>query len=98
MIALISFKEEFIVTREEAEKLKLEYNECNKVGIDGNKLVKMSNSQYYKDELIEKDGKYYKDDKEVYDWYIKERPINYLDWVVVKEKQSSGFRMVCLKL
>jgi len=87
MIALISFKEEMIITREEAEKLKLKYEECKRVGIDGNKLINISSSYYhYKDELIKKeDGKYYKDDKEIEHYYIKDRPKNYLDWVLIKQ-------------
>ncbi len=85
MIALISFKDELVITREEATELKLQYQECERVGLKNNKLENMNSSIYYRDELIEKDGKYYKDDKDVNDWYIRERPQNYLDWVLIKQ-------------
>ncbi len=86
MIALISFKEELILTREEAEQLKLQYEECQRVGFKDGKLKRMnSKEEYYKDEIVEKDGKYYKDNKELYSWCVYERPQNYLDWVYVKE-------------
>lgn len=38
MIALISFKEDVITTREEVKKLKLEYQENRRFGYDSNKL------------------------------------------------------------
>lgn len=85
MIALISFKEDLILTRDEAIKLKIQYEECNRVGIKDNKLNDMSSYDYYRDDLIKKDDeKYYKDDKEVMSYYIMERPQTYLDWVKVK--------------
>jgi len=88
MIALISFKNELIITREEAEKLKLKYTECQRVGLDGDKLTNMNSYYHYKDELIEKDNKYYKNDEIINSYYIKERPKNYLDWVHVDQNNQ----------
>ena len=89
MIALISFKEEMIITRSEADSMKLQYNECQRVGISSNKLTNMgSSSYYYKDELIEMDGKYYKDDKEIQSYYTYTRPFEILDWVSVKQSNQ----------
>jgi len=86
MIALISFKEDLVLTREEAKELKLKYEECQRVGFDHNKkLGKMESYFYYRDELTEKDKKYYKDDKEITYYYIYEKPQTILDWVYVKQ-------------
>lgn len=85
MIALISFKDDLIIERKEAKKLNLNYEECRRVGLEGDKLVNMNDYCCYRDEVIQKEGKYYKDDKEISSWYIKERPKNYLDWVFVKK-------------
>lgn len=88
MIALISFKEELIITREEADNLKLQYNECEKIGLDNGKLIEMPSHYHYGDELIQKDGKYYKEDKEISSWCVKDRPKNYFDWVLVKRENN----------
>jgi hypothetical protein len=86
MIALISFKDELIMTRENADQLQLQYSECQKVGFKDNKLQRMSSDSYYKDELTEKENRYYKDDKEISYWYLYNRPEKVLDWVLVNEK------------
>jgi hypothetical protein len=90
MIALISFKEEVVIIREEAEHLKLQYTECQRVGFNNNdKLAKMDNSSYYRDELVKNENeKYCKNDKEVPYYYIYERPQNYLDWVSIKQNNQ----------
>jgi hypothetical protein len=84
MIALISFKEDLILTREEADKLKLQYIECKKIGLKETKLENMDSYYWYRDELIEKDGKYFKGEKAIESYYIRERPNPYLDWVSIK--------------
>lgn len=86
MIALISFKDDLILLREDAKKLKLHYSECSRVGFDNNTLVNMSSYQYYRDELEEREDGYYKGDEKITSFHIKERPQNYLDWVLVKKE------------
>lgn len=89
MIALISFKEDVITTREEAEKLKLEYQENKRFGYDSDKLKSMSSYCHYRDELTKKeDGKYYKEDKKIEHYYIYDRPEKILDWVVIKRENN----------
>lgn len=85
MIALISFEEDLVLIRKEAEDLKLQYVECERFGFKDNKLKEMNSYDYYKDELEEKeDGKFFKDDKQIHLWNIYQRPQNYLDWVIVR--------------
>lgn len=89
MIALVSFKEQTIMTREEADNLKVQYEECERVGLNGDRLVKLNSWDYYRDELTkDEDGKYFKDDKKIDHYNIKDRPKNYLDWVVAKQDNN----------
>ena len=88
MIALISFKEDLVITRKEAEKLKLQFTEHRRYGYRNNRLEKMSESCYYKDEVTEKDNEYFKDDKKIPSYYVYDRPINYLDWVSIKQNNQ----------
>lgn len=95
MIALIDFKDEVIMTREEAEKLKLNYTEYSKdshegvrVGISNGKLVNMSSYMRYTDELTKNEDGSYMNEKgeEVPSYMIAERPTEYLDWVYVEQR------------
>ena len=86
MIALISFQENLVMTREEADKLRLKYSECERVGLNDGKLINMHSSYHYKDEVVEKDGDYYFNDEKTYNFCIVERPIKILDWVYVEQK------------
>jgi hypothetical protein len=90
LIALISFKNELIITREEANKLQLQYHECNRIGINSyGKLENMNSYYHYRDELEHKeDDKYYKDGKEISSYYICERPKNNLDWVIPEQNNQ----------
>lgn len=84
MIALIEFDDDLVLLREKAEELKLRCQEVDRVGIQNDTLQVMGTTwHYYKDELIEEDGKYYpkekknnKDDKKevVEPYYIYARP------------------------
>lgn len=85
MIAIIGFKDELVITREEAAKIKINFHECNRIGLKESKLVAMGSGDYYRDELEEKEGKYYRKEKEINSWYLRERPLIVQDWVVVKE-------------
>ena len=58
MIVLISFEEDLIITREEAIKLNLQFEEVKNVGIKNNKLTAMSSYDYYRDQLIVKNEEY----------------------------------------
>ena len=89
MIALISFRESLILTRDEAEKLKVQYTECSRVGIRDGKLKSMNSYEYYNDMLTKKDdGNYYFKDKEVMSYSIYGRPKQELDWVAVKQENQ----------
>ena len=92
MIALISFKEDLILTREEANDLKLKYEECDKVGIRDKRLQSMYSSEFYKDELEEKEEngctKYFDNKgKEISSYYLYTRPKD-LDYVKVKKENN----------
>lgn len=89
MIALISFKEDVVTTREEAGKLNLEYQENKRFGYDNNKLKSMPDYYCYRDEVIKReDGKYFKDDKEIAYYCICDRPEKILDWVTIKKENN----------
>lgn len=89
MIALISFKDNLVLTREEAERLKVAYKEAVRVGINSEgRLEELAYYEYFRDEVEKRDNKYYKGDKEVSTWNIKDRPKEVKDWVsVVRENQ-----------
>ena len=89
MIALISFKEPLVLAREEAEVLKVKYDECNRVGFKDGKLRGMNSYEYYEDELTKKEDEgYYFNDKKIMDYYIYARPKTDLDWVAVKQENQ----------
>ena len=103
MIALISFKENLVLTRDEAKELGLKYEECDRVGIRDKRLQSMYSSNFYKDELEEKeeDGykNYYNDKgKKVSSYDIYVRPKD-LDYVEIKKENNlvdlEGFALNC---
>ena len=61
MISIISFESDLIIPKEDAEKLNLKYESEPKIGIQNRKVQLMSSYEKYKEDCIEKDGKYYKD-------------------------------------
>lgn len=59
MISIICFENDLIIPKEEAEKLNLAYNLNPKIGYKDDELKLFSSYYYYKEDCIEKDGKYY---------------------------------------
>lgn len=87
-----------ILERNEAEKLKVKFEECKKIGYKDNEPHSMdSSSYYYSDELtyVETDkvdgdktiaaGYYRSDGKKIDSWYIYTRPTEIKDLVLVKQ-------------
>lgn len=80
MISLIRFINTQIIKEEEAKELKLHYKHVNKIGIKDDKLYRISEYEYYSDELEDKeiDGTTEKvlkgTNKKVQSWSIYERP------------------------
>jgi len=65
MISLICFEKDLLITKEEAEKLGLTYFIDIKIGYKDDHLQIMSSYDKYKEDLIEKDGKYYENQKAI---------------------------------
>ena len=94
MIALIEFKDNLVITREEAQLLKLNFEDGSRFGKAcsyDRKIEPLADGNYYTDELYEdvQDdiSKYYTDEsktKEITDYYRYER-IDNKDWVHVKK-------------
>ena len=95
MITLISFDEALVIEREEAKKLKLNYEDKKRFGrsMNYNKRTEpMTSGNYYVDELymeeIDGNKKYYRDEtksKEVSEYYRYER-LDDKDWVYVEKE------------
>lgn len=89
MIALVSFDEIKVMLREEAEELGLTYQDHDQFGIKDGKIHPMNDSygeEYYEDEVEEKEGKYYKNGKQIPNWDVYRRPKQLKDWVVVRKE------------
>ncbi len=59
MISLIDFKEDLIIPKEEAQELELTYEEIPRIGIYQNQVQKMRSYDFYKEDCLNIDGKYY---------------------------------------
>ena len=91
MISLICFEESLIIPKEEAENLNLSYKTDPKIGYMNDKLQLMSSYDRYKEDCIEKDGKYYKDNddmekgKKVENYYLYIKYTGNVDYVHVEK-------------
>jgi len=65
MISIICFEENLIIPKEEAENLKLTYKTDPKIGYMKDKLQLMSSYDRYKEDCIEAEGLYYKNNKDL---------------------------------
>lgn len=63
MISIICFEKDLVIPREEAKTLGLRHTENPRIGIHNNEVQTMRSYDYYKSDCIEKDGKYYIDQK-----------------------------------
>jgi hypothetical protein len=71
MISLICFESDLLIPKEEAEKLNLKYEIPSNFGYNNSGQLEIMNSwDYFKDDCIEKNGKYYKNQAEL----EKEKP------------------------
>jgi hypothetical protein len=90
MIALINFTKDLFIPRQDATNLNLQYEEVGKIGVNyQSNIERMTTSYYYyKDELIknEEDGRYYKDDKKIDNYYVYDRVKDGIDYVYVKSE------------
>jgi hypothetical protein len=93
MIALVEFKNSLVIDRNEAEKLKLNYEDKERFGKScsyGKEIRPMDDNDYYTDELFQDGEKFYTDDtmaKEVNDYRRCER-IADKDWVYVPQSNN----------
>ena len=91
MISIICFEESLIIPKEEAENLNLSYKTDPKIGYMNDKLQLMSSYGRYKEDCIEKDGKYYKDNddmekgKKVENYYLYIKYTGNVDYVHVEK-------------
>ena len=65
MISIICFEENLIIPKEEAENLKLTYKTDPKIGYIGDKLQLMASYDHYKEDCIEEEGKWYKNQEKL---------------------------------
>jgi len=72
MISLIKFEKELIIPKKEAESLDLKYVETARIGIRDNEIKRLASYEYFKDECIEQDGKYYRNQADLAKGIIKE--------------------------
>lgn len=89
MISLISFENDLIINRKEAQKLNLKFSEITRLGYRNNNLSVLSNYDYYKEDCVEKDGKYYKDDEAL----EKDKPLDYY-YLYTKYQGNDDFVLV----
>lgn len=91
MISLIEFNQDLIILRKEAELLGLSYEENPRIGRQNDKLHIMASYDYYYDECLKHDDKYYKDqkaldsDQPVENYYLYEKCVNAHDYVHIKK-------------
>ena len=89
MISVISFKENLVIPKEEAEELNVNYETNPIIGIQNNKVYLMETYHYYKEDCIEKDGKYYKNQKkldqkeEIDNYYLYTKYLGDINYVLV---------------
>lgn len=94
MISLIDFVEELLIPKEEAELLGLQYKEKPKFGFQNAKLQPLATYDFYVEDCIEADGKYYKDqadledskDKSISRYSLYTKYTGDVDYVVVKKE------------
>ena len=93
MIALVEFAKDLVIEREEAEKLKIAYEDRPRFGLScsySEATEPMNDNDYYKDELYFEEGKYYIDEtrnKEVSIYNIYKR-LPDKDWVYVNKSNN----------
>ena len=91
MILLICFEEDLVIPKEEAIKLDLKYQIDSRIGYDNDKLKKMSSYHAYKEDCIEKDGKYYKDeaaiekDDSISNYYLYKKYTGDIEYVTIEQ-------------
>ncbi|MDA3808351.1 MAG: hypothetical protein PF440_10640 [Thiomicrorhabdus sp.] len=92
MISLIDFEKELIIPKAEAALLGIQYEEEILVGFRDNVLQKMESYDVYKEDCIEDNEKYYKDQahlddsKEVSSYYLHTKYTGNIDYVFVKKE------------
>lgn len=91
MISLICFEEDLIVPKEEAVNLGLKYQTDSKIGYHEDELKKMVSYNYYMEDCIEKEGKYYKDeaavekDDSISSYYLFKKYTGNIEYVFIEK-------------
>jgi len=91
MISIICFEDDLIISKEEAEDLNLNYKTNPKIGYRDDKLQLMPSYASYKEDCIEIEGKYYKDNnamekgKVVESYYLYTKYIGNADYVHIEK-------------
>lgn len=91
MISVICFENDLLITKEEAEKLGLAYQTNPKIGYKDNELKLIQSYCYYKEDCIEKDGKYYRNQEKLdkedaeSDYYLYTKYTGNVDYVHVEQ-------------
>lgn len=91
MISIIEFENVLIISKEEAEKLNLKYKSDPKIGWQNEKLSFVNSYDHYKEDCIEKDGKYYKNqaemdkDKKIEHYYLYTKYTGDINYVHVEK-------------
>jgi hypothetical protein len=91
MISLICFDKDLVIPKEEAIKLNLKYQTDSRIGYHENELKELRAYNYYKEDCIEKDGKYYKDkaaiekDDPSSDYYLFEKYTGDTKYVTIEQ-------------
>lgn len=89
MISLISFKKDLIIERSVAEVLGLKHTPTKRLGFHDDELKDLANHYTFKEDCIEKDGKYYTNqenldkDKPTENYWMATKYTGHLDYVFV---------------
>jgi len=91
MISIICFEESLIIPKEEAENLNLSYKTNPQIGFRGEKLQLMASYDHYKEDCIEFEGKYYKNQEKLdkkdaeSDYYLYTKYTGNVEYVHVEQ-------------
>lgn len=94
MISLIEFEKTLIIPEEEAKELDLKYIRSSKIGYRDNELQLMSSYDHYKEDCIQKDDKYYKDqdaldkNESLEYYYLYTKYTGDLNYVVIQKEEQ----------
>ena len=72
MISLINIDQDQLILLKEARLMQIKYNIVNKVGWYNGEVTKLQENDFYYEDCLEKDGKYYKDQQH----FIDGEPLN----------------------